>query len=130
MRRNEAKLILGLIWLREETLHNAKGFLLVLEHPSTINALEVEIKVSLRLTAANKLFQLGGLLGQQPAKVDRFHMVNGDLRPIPRDGLRDFRHDVVGVIAGFLVMLKYEGILCTSELLTLFFSGHLTFIYK
>lgn len=88
MRGDETKLILSLEGSIEETLHQCESVLLVGEHAAAINALQIQVEVSVLGTGIDYLLDLRGVLGQQKAVVDCLHGPDRHFLAHPFHGLR------------------------------------------
>jgi hypothetical protein len=95
---DETKLILSLDGSIKETLHQLEGLLLVSQHTTAIDALEVEVEVAILETGVDHAVNLTGILGEEQAVVDGLHVVDGDLLAHPLNGLRGVKDGSHGVL--------------------------------
>ena len=58
MRRDKAVLVLSLNRRFEEAVHELQRLLVVIQHPAAIDVLQVQIEVTLSLTALDELLKL------------------------------------------------------------------------
>lgn len=89
MGRDKAILVLDLQRRLEKPVHKLKSLLLVFQHPSAVNSLQVQVEETFFLAAANDLIKFGWLLREQTLETDRLHRIDGGLLPIPLNRLWD-----------------------------------------
>lgn len=89
MGRYKAILVLNLQGRLEKPVHKLESLLLVFQHPSTVNSLQVQVEETFSLAAANDLVKFGWLLREQTLETDRLHRIDGGLLPIPLNRLGD-----------------------------------------
>lgn len=89
-------LVLYLKGRLKESVHKLKSLLLVFQHPSAVDALQVEVKETFSFTAANHLFKFGWLLREKSLETDRLHRIDGGLLSVPLDRLWDLFRDSHG----------------------------------
>lgn len=86
MRCDEAVLVLGLNRRLKEAVHELQCLLLVSNESAAVDALQINVEITLILATADKSLELIGFLGEQFAEVEGLHGIDRDLFPIPLDG--------------------------------------------
>jgi hypothetical protein len=85
MRRDKSILVLDLKRRLEETMHELQQLLVVINEPTSIDVVQVQVEETLFLAALKKLLKLSGFLREDRREVDRLHGVNWNLLSVPFD---------------------------------------------
>lgn len=85
MRSYQSIFVLNLKRRLKKSMHKLQQLLVVINEPTSINVVEIQVEETLLFAALEKLLQLGRLLGEDRREVDCLHRVDRNLLAVPFD---------------------------------------------